>query len=264
MPDPWRLCVYDSQQLAWTADVFGAALLGRQSQSEPGPYHAAQEGERTRVVIARLDETLVPRRFVLVEPVDGATAKLSNVSERHEIHLADGMVLNPKTSRTLGLPIVLSLGGKTVRIQPAEAAQFHSLDEATRPPGAPPVAPVFASLQPASGEAINTESMLRWFRATQEVLQSAASSSDFFDRAALALTQLVGLDTGRVLLWNHDDWSTRALQQAPKAAVANRPPSRTILDRVRKIARSFGKVPLRQMRFRSVWRGCKRWWRRRF
>jgi len=65
------------------------------------------------------------------------------------------------------------------------------------------------------------------------VLQSAVGADKFFDRAAQALVQVVGLDTGRVLLRQPNGWSVKAVHGAAADDPAWRP-SRHVLDKLLK------------------------------
>jgi adenylate cyclase len=72
------------------------------------------------------------------------------------------------------------------------------------------------------------------------VLQSAAGSSDFFPRAAQAIVDIVGLDSGHVLVWERGLWTTQAQATAPTvAAEADWKPSSQVLHRVRQEKRTF-------------------------
>ena len=53
--------------------------------------------------------------------------------------------------------------------------------------------------------------MIRWLRAVMDVLQAAATSSDFFEKAAAAAVEMVGLDSVSVWLLKDDDWVAVAL-----------------------------------------------------
>jgi adenylate cyclase len=81
------------------------------------------------------------------------------------------------------------------------------------------------------------EEMARWFESLIGVQRAAASSPDFFAQTARAMVELIGLDSGLVLLPKDGEW----------AHVACYPPhgdpaslySRSILDTVRRERRTF-------------------------
>ncbi|HEU5117714.1 MAG TPA: adenylate/guanylate cyclase domain-containing protein, partial [Isosphaeraceae bacterium] len=87
------------------------------------------------------------------------------------------------------------------------------------------------------------EEIVHWLQGTLSVLQSAANSSDFFDKAARALVEAVGLDSGRVLLREGDSWRMVASHCSGGSALPERPPSRLVLDRVRHDRRTFYFLP---------------------
>jgi len=233
MTDFFELRVYESQQLVWTGELARPAVLGRQSQGEPAPYYIRQEADLDRVVIARFDETTVPRKYLRLEPLDSATIRICNLSVQHNVRFSNGTELRPQAIREFSLPVAIVLATKTLRIQRVETPALQSLAEATRAPGLQTPDSYLVPLRQAAKTDINSEALIRWLQATSELLHSAASSSDFFDRAAMALVQLVGLDTGRLLMLEHGEWTTKAIQQAAHADKESNPPSRQILAQVR-------------------------------
>src|SRR5205823_1502947 len=51
--------------------------------------------------------------------------------------------------------------------------------------------------------AMDNEALIGWLQLALGLLQSAANSLDFFDRAAQAIVDLAGMDSGRVMLWEN-------------------------------------------------------------
>src|SRR5947209_8089752 len=92
--------------------------LGRQSDATEELFSARALGTgRWRAVIARLDEDTLSRRHALLEPLDGSRVRLTNVSAKVPIRLADGSDLAAGSSRELTLPTAIVIGRKTVRLQ---------------------------------------------------------------------------------------------------------------------------------------------------
>src|SRR5207248_122322 len=89
--------------------------------------------------------------------------------------------------------------------------------------------------------------LLGWLRATMGVLQSAASSSDFFQKAAQAVVDIVGCDSGRVLLLEGGRWRVAEARAAGDLdTLASGPdwqPSHSVLERVREEKRTFWQGP---------------------
>src|SRR5262245_5118642 len=87
--------------------------------------------------------------------------------------------------------------------------------------------------------------VVRWLQTTMEVLQSAANSASFFEKAAQAVVDIVGLDRCRVLLFEENEWKTAATWTSPQcsATTADWRPSRQVLDRVLQEKRTFWQDP---------------------
>ncbi len=96
----------------------------------------------------------------------------------------------------------------------------------------------------SGGENIQAEEMIRWLKAAMDVLQSSASSSDFFEKAARAVVENVGLDTGRVVLQEGDNWRPVAYWALPGvASEKDAMPSRSVLKQVCKERRTLWATP---------------------
>src|SRR5262249_894131 len=88
------------------------------------------------------------------------------------------------------------------------------------------------------------EEVVKWLQTTMEVLQSAANSASFFEKAAQAVVDIVGLDRGRVLIYEDGEWENAATWTAPQCRGAPEwRPSRHALDRVLQEKRTFWQDP---------------------
>ncbi len=102
-----------------------------------------------------------------------------------------------------------------------------------------------ATLLPDSSAAgsIGAETMRPLMRSVgrvMDVLQTAMSSQDFFQRAAQAVVDLVGLDTGRILLLERTLWRPEATAVAAHLAPDDAlPVSRSVLEMVRQHGQVF-------------------------
>jgi adenylate cyclase len=241
----WHLRIYENQQLLQSLDLAGPVELGRQEEGEEGPYAQRETNGRCRLVIARREEQSVSRKHALLEPAGPTDVQLTNLSTTLPIRLGDGREVKPGVSCRVALPAALSLGRKAVRVQQADDSQpLLSLAEVAQPPGPAVGATLFPSLAVHGGRTLDSAAVVRWLRATMGVFQSAASTSDFFARAAQAVVDMVGLDTGRVLLLENDTWQTLALSTVPWAlGETPREPSRRMLARVRQEKRTFWELP---------------------
>jgi hypothetical protein len=86
------------------------------------------------------------------------------------------------------------------------------------------------------------DELVGWLQTTVGVLHSTVGSADFLERAAEALVQIVGLDSGRVLLLKGDRWDVAASSGTAAEGDEWRP-SRHVLDRVRREKRTFWQHP---------------------
>jgi adenylate cyclase len=247
MSDRWQIRVYEQQKLVCTADLTGPAELGRQSAPDEALYSQHVSAGRQRVVIAHKDEKTVSRQHALLEPLAEGGFRLTNLSAERPIGLPDGKNLNPRASCSVAPDALLTLGKKTVRLQGtgSQRLPLQGLAEPTVPPGQSfAVATPFSALPANATTSIETRVLMPWLQAAMDVLQSAASSADFFDKAARALVDLVNLDSGRVLLLHQDDWQTHALYTASRVVgQTTRPASRHVLNRVCQEKKTFWQVP---------------------
>lgn len=245
MSAPVFLEVYENQRLVFGCPLEEAVELGRQLPDEEGPYHLRRLGPgRWRLVVANYEETTVSRKHVLLEALGDCKVKLTNLRETMTVRLGDGSDLMAKASRDQELPADLILGGRTVRLRNAAEVgeEWHSLPEATLPPGQLSGS-LFGSSLPAAVAAngtIDGDALVRWLRDTMDVLHSAATSTDFFFKAAQALHGME-MDTCLVLTLQKNRWRTEAFQTLEGIGSSEREPSRHVLERVRQEKKTFWK-----------------------
>jgi adenylate cyclase len=248
MPRPWQILVYERHSLVYSTNSDGGPLeLGRQkNETEAVPSLVGDPGRR-RLVIARLNEDTVSRQHALLEPVGDDRVRLRNLSQKLPVGLADGSVVRAGEAREVPLPVLLVLGKKTIRVQGADQGGeegMERLSEATVPPGQSLMTPRFQTLVPTPGGGLEPETVIRWLQTTLGVLHSAASSADFFQKAARAVVDLVGLESGRVLLLDNGEWRQEAFESAPGVPdEADQQASRGVLTRVLEEKRTFWQVP---------------------
>lgn len=249
MDQPWLIRVYEKQQLVCSQECAGPIELGRQDEGDEVPYQRAPGVRSDRLIIAGRDEDSVSRRHARLEPRPGGRVRVENVSKKVAIVLPDGRLLEPGKTCELDLPAVLTLGRCTVRVQCPEPesvdGQLEALEEATvapRPGEVP--ASGFGTLGLPSATGLENEAVLRWLQAIMGVLQSAASSSDFFPKAAQAIVEVAGMDSGRVLMREGEMWRPVAIHAASGTRLDEEwQPSRSVLNRVRQEKRTYWQVP---------------------
>ncbi len=190
-----------------------------------------------RISIAPSEELSISRRHAQVEEITADRVAVRNVSDNNSIGFEDGFLLRPGQERQLDLPVVLKFGAKVIRIQRPTTEEtgrvVRSLDEPTAAPGQDPRTTRSSALSLNLAAPLDARWVFEWLKAMIGVLQSAASDAGFFQKAAQAVVENVGLDVGRVLTREGDRWITAAIHPACESDYERRnPPSRLVLKRV--------------------------------
>jgi adenylate cyclase len=246
MNTPWTLAVYEQQQLVRTIDVPGLAELGRQGSADEQVDSCRRLDGLWRVVVADKDVRSVSRRFLLVEPQPDGSFQLTNLSDRLRVELTDGRQLSPSASCAVDSSVLIVAGDRRLRLRPAVTrTRIEALEESTAAPGAAPLAPPpFTRRRLDSAATVDVAAVLRWLRSALDVLGSAATSTDFFARAARAVVELICLDSGVVLLRQGEGWHVQASHRGPQArGDLDRVASHHILQRVCQDRRTFWETP---------------------
>jgi adenylate cyclase len=221
--------VLDRHQEVYNRNFSGSVELGRQNDGREDLYAARQvKTGAWRVVIAPLDEDTISRQHAYLEPLAGSRVRLTNKSGKVPIRLADGTELSAGRSVELELPAVLGLGRRTVQVQAGDRAPQPEVRSLLRSSLMAPgqLSMVAASRFPTltSADSVDLENLLSWLQTTMGVLHSAATSTDFFQKAAAAVVEMVGCDTGRVLLLRDGPFAPPApAEDARKTATAGAP-----------------------------------------
>jgi sigma-B regulation protein RsbU (phosphoserine phosphatase) len=253
-----QIQVYENEQLVHTSHCLGTVELGRQDAGEAPPFSLTKESGPWRFVFARNEETHFSRRHVLVEMLPGSRVRVTNLSHASPVHILAGPNLQAGQSCEVAVPLSVLFGDKRVCIQEPSSAvlatpapssglmgqsMLYSLSEAAVAPGADPARQLTISdLAPAGS--MSADAMVLWLQSAMSVLQSAASSSDFFDKAAAVLVDMVGLDMGQVLLLANGTWKVRAQRLARAGSAAReRHASRFVLSRLLEEKKTFWQVP---------------------
>jgi adenylate cyclase len=245
-----RLRIYESNRAVFNDEFSGPVELGRQDKGEQGPFARSPLGEKCRLIIASHSEDSISRQHALLEPVGVGSVRIRNLSARVPIRFADeGDSLPPGESREFTLPSILTFGRKTIRILPCSSdSEGKNLQTLSAPPSPPGSLTGFStrlgSLSLATDGGMSPESVIRWLQATMGVLQAAAGTTEFLERAARAVVELVGLDTGRILIREKGDWREEATAHAPRIAPEQiMPASRFVLRKIFEDRRTFWEVP---------------------
>jgi adenylate cyclase len=234
MPSAMQVQVLDRHQEKYSRTFSGSVELGRQNDGREELYAARTVRNGVwRVVIAPLDEDTVSRVHAHLEPLEGNRVRLTNRSGKVPIRLADGTELTAGASCELELPAVLALGRRTVQVL-APDPRTPEVRSLASVPAAPGQRSLMMSRFPTLtvADSVDLDNILGWLQTTLDLLQSAATSTDFFQKAAQAVVDMVNCDSGRVLLrrdgpWvpaapvgEDGPWVTAAFCKAPHATVS--------------------------------------------
>jgi adenylate cyclase len=244
-----EILFYDQQQLVFTKTLAGPLELGRQNEANEPLFVESKAG---RLALARLEEQTIPRRFLRISPRSAGRLRVENLTTNRPLRLDDGSEVPPATTRDVPLPVVIALSAsKAIRVKASEESRneprLRSLPQATMAPGISSMLELKleSPLRSLRGENDDVgRSMIRWLQASMGVFQSAATSSDFFSKAAQAVVEIAGLETGRVLLWKGGQWESQACYVPPPGNISPEwVPSRRVLNRVRDEKRTLWELP---------------------
>jgi adenylate cyclase len=268
----FRIQVFRKQRLAFAGEVEGPVEMGRQQRPEEPLFVEQPAPAGRRIAIARLDESTISRAHLRLELLAADRFRATNLSSRNVIVVDDGQTLGPAKSGEFQMPALLTIADAGVRVEPAIAAEpefemlarptllpsrsssrsvgptpFHRIDGAAEGLamrgllGEPAAAP--RTILPLPTQ--TPESVIVWLQTVIDVLQSAASSTDFFDRAAAAVVELVGLDSGCVLQADGEHWRVTSQCVGPRlpGAANELRPSARILARMKQEKRTFWHAP---------------------
>lgn len=236
MSEPCLLRILVEDSPVYEGRLDGPLELGRQRTGEPEPYRllpaAADHSARLIIAPQHARENLARRHLTLTPLPDGRVHVRNHSQAPLDREDPGADALPPDGEAELAPPFAFALPSCVVQVVAAGSADehgIHTLEEPTRGPGMASdlslSAHSLALLHPAQLRAL-----LEGVPRALGVLQSAVGSADFLERASQALVQIVGLDTGRVLLRRGDAWEVAAAQGGD--AGPGWRPSRHVIDRL--------------------------------
>ena len=237
-----RLEIYRQDRLLHADEIHRPVELGRQQGPREPLFYCQPGTSADRLVVAPLEERTVSRRHLLVEPLTFDRLRITNLTDKGTVQV-DDVPMQPGATRELSVPHQLNVGCYHVKFLPLQTA---TVALSTLSPLAESRLITSDSLSVPSVDLAllgpnQSESLLAWLQEITILLQSAAHSEDFFQRAAEAVVKLVGLETGRVLLHAADGWQTIAssAQTLAGSAPPLREPSHRMLERMRNQKRTM-------------------------
>jgi adenylate cyclase len=221
--------VTENGQTVFTAETEGPIEMGRQRSGEPEPYQLLTTAAgQARLLVARQREGNISRQHVVIDAVPGGL-RVHNLSPA-SLEFESGPPLASNTVAEYPPPIALRIAGRSIRVEHGAAMDSYglrSLDGATIGPGsfqgrAPSMFPAFIGKAP--------DALVGYLQTTLGVLQSTLGAVHFLEQALEAMVHILGLSSGRAILWDGNVW--KVLASAP-AGLADWEPSRRVLDRLR-------------------------------
>jgi adenylate cyclase len=160
------------------------------------------------------------------------------LSAKVTIRLADGTLIEPGRELSTALPARLQIGDTLVEIESKSPEESAVDPAALKTIRAPLAAGSFGqTITPQLGSAPNSDELTRWFEALVGVQRAAASSPNFFADTARAVVELIGLDSGLVILRRDGQWDP--VTCFPPSGDTKRQYSEWILDTVLRERRTF-------------------------
>jgi adenylate cyclase len=244
MMRPLEVRVLDGGVSRLVVVLSGTLEAGRQRSGEPEPYAVLPEadGGPQRLILARQNEDNVARRHVLLEPLPDGAVRVTNGSKIPLV--LDGSavsIIAPGDVADLTPPFSVLLPPRAIAVVVGGSVDEHGiqgLHEKTIQPGILPGLSSQLQTLPSFGPA-QLEDLARWLQLTVGVLQSTVGSTNFLDRAAEALVAIVGLDSGRVLLLDGEQWTVAAAHGDTRGDTDRWQPSRHVMDRLQNEKRTF-------------------------
>lgn len=253
MKTVWEIRVYEDGKPAYAAELAGPTELGRQAANEERLYSTQNQSGNTRLVVTA--EKSVSRQQALVVPLAGGGCQITNVSHNRSIQLLDtNGTIGPGAQRVLEGETLLGFGRTVIRLQPvcakrgaepllADESQYKSLPDEEAPGQSFFGATAFPSLS-VGQLAPEMRQVDQWVKAAMDVLESAANSADFYEKAARAVVEIGKLDSAWVLFFEQGEWQQQARYTSPRVAgSATKNFSQTVLKLVREKKRTFWQLP---------------------
>lgn len=215
----------------------------------------AESGSVPRFII---QDSYVSRSQLRVEAAGPNQVRIENLGKA--LDLPDGSALQAKEIRDFALPLRLTAGFSRIEI---------SAEATTAPPIQTPLAEVSESYVTISrpiriekqaaapstppaeiGESPSPETLTKWFETVLSVQRAAAGSEEFYQETARAVVELVGLDTGMVMLRRGEKWETKAMHEAPNSRFGR--VSNAVLNHVLNERRTFYRAPIGMQQSESL------------
>ena len=227
------------EQQRYALELSGEVVVGRQlTPSERMGEVKRHEGSGDeRLAVAQFSEVRVSRRQVLLRPTTEGVL-VANPST-NPVYVDGDTQLAAGAERICHTPCRISFGPErayciSVSSRLEDPVEMQTLNHAAPVPADEEADDAITALQPLSLAEGDAHAVRQWLQAIAEVLQSAAGSDDFFQRAVRRVVTLMGFDAAQVLLFERGQWQKRAEYAPGRVRLESHLlPSMRILERVR-------------------------------
>jgi len=229
--------IHQKDGAIWSMDVLGSLEIGRQRIGEPNPIAFIQgSGENgfDRLVVAPLAEASFSRRQITLELINPKTLRLTNTSKKPwqldvETMLEPNQVVEKSIPCSFALHTLLFKFHADSQNKPVEEVEiFHSITDSISG---------HATILEQSNKLANVTDaefidIVNWLQMTMQVLQGTIGSQDFIKEAAVALVDIVGLESGRVLLGTPGNLKVATAHPPEFFNIKNWEPNKNIVKRL--------------------------------
>jgi adenylate cyclase len=247
-----QLSIFENHRSLAKFEIREHCEIGRRQVHEPLPFAKVSLPDADRIIVADLSETVVSRKHLRIQILEGNKVKLRNDSSKNSVPILGESRLNPNESTIVDLPVAFEIGDRVLRITPIVQEDLHlqTLQAATCAPGHSSQLMAGRSLlnvavpSTPGSTPIQESFLFDWLQAAMDVFQSAASSVDFLSKAARAAIELVGLNSAAILLYGNGQWNLAA-RECRQGDPVNPDwfASQTMLQRVLEQKRTFFHTP---------------------
>jgi adenylate cyclase len=229
--------IHQKDGTIWRMDVLGSLEIGRQRIGEPNPIQFLQgSGENgfDRLIVAPLAEAAFSRRQITLELINPKTLRLTNTSKKSwqldvETMLEPNQVVEKSIPCSFALHTLLfKIHSDSQNIPVDEVEIFHSITDSVSG---------HATILEQSNKLANVTDaefidIVNWLQMTMQVLQGTIGSQDFIKEAAVALVDIVGLESGRVLLGAPGNLKVATAHPPEFLDIKNWEPNKNIVKRL--------------------------------
>jgi signal transduction histidine kinase len=203
-----------------------------------GPLEFGRGPRRGTAARCTIQDPYVSKDHVRLEELAGGKVRLTNLSTKQPILLGGEQAITPGATAEMALPLRFTMGDTTVDVVAGEpdTVERDLLETVARPARGRSAAAVQSLLQ--LGRTPSALAMANWVETLLTVQRAAAGSPEFYQQTAQALTDLVGLDRGLLILRQGNAWKVVARAFVDEGG-AGREFSHSILNRVLEEKRTF-------------------------